>query len=154
MDFFEKIGEKITSTSKDVAKKTKELADITKINAQIGNEEDNIKNMHSQIGKLYYELFSTNPDEPFVSLCASIMESQNKINAYREQIQTIKGVKKCSGCGAEIANSSVFCAICGCKINTNEEGVNDDMSQSKCPSCAKPITDEMVFCTGCGNKLK
>lgn len=115
MAFFEKFGEKLTNAGKDVAKKTKELADVTKLNMQIGNEEDNIKSKYLEIGKLYYELFSSSPDEKFTELCSSIAESENKINTYKDQIQEIKGVKKCSKCGAEIASSAVFCSICGNK---------------------------------------
>ena len=123
MSFFNRL----TNAGKDMAKKTKELADITKLNLQISSEEDNIKNKYIEIGKLYYELFSSNPDEKFAELCSSITESMNKISALKEQILEIKGVKKCPKCGAEIAFSAVFCSACGTKIeNDNDTTVEND----------------------------
>jgi ribosomal protein L40E len=120
MAFFEKFGEKLTNAGKDVAKKTKELADITRLNMQISSEEDNIKNKYIEIGKLYYKLFSESPDERFTQLFNSIAESKNKINFFKEQIQAIKGIKICSNCGAEIESSAKFCSACGYKSVVEE----------------------------------
>lgn len=125
MAFFEKFGEKLTSAGKDVARKTKELADTAKLNMQISNEEDNIKSKYLEIGKLYYELFSSSPDEKFSEFCSSISESKNKIDTLKVQILEIKGVKKCSKCGAEIAYTATFCSACGSQNASAEAGNND-----------------------------
>ncbi|OPZ88720.1 MAG: Double zinc ribbon [Firmicutes bacterium ADurb.Bin419] len=166
MAFFEKFGEKISSAGKDMAKKTKELADVTKLNMQIGSEEDNIKNNYIEIGKLYYGLFSSSPDERLASLCSSITESLNKINTYKEQIQTIKGIKKCPNCGSEIADSAVFCSVCGNKTSSEEEIAPEEANAetkeeapvveetpSLCPACNEPIDKNAAFCSKCGQKL-
>jgi len=128
MAFFERFGEKLSNAGKDVAKRTKELADITKLNMQINNEEDNIKSKYLEIGKLYYELHSSDPSEEFTDLCASITDSENKINTIKTEIQAIKGVKKCSKCGAEISLSATFCSVCGNK--TVSEDTTDEQSIS------------------------
>lgn len=151
MAFFEKFGEKLTNAGKDVAKKTKELADVTKLNMQINSEEDNIKNKYTEIGKLYYKLFSESPDENFAQLCSSIAESANKINSFKEQIQAIKGVKKCSSCGAEMDESAQFCSVCGNKIiieetpvveeptqDSSEAAETENPSDPACPGCDEP----------------
>lgn len=150
MAFFEKFGEKLTNAGKDVAKKTKELADVTKLNMQISSEEDNIKNKYSEIGKLYYKLFSESPDERFTQLFSSITESAGKINSFKEQIQAIKGMKKCSSCGAEIDDSAQFCSVCGNKsiveekpaveepAQDNSEGA-ENASHQACPESDEPI---------------
>jgi RNA polymerase subunit RPABC4/transcription elongation factor Spt4 len=153
MAFFEKIGEKITSTSKDVAKKTKEITEVTKLNSQINSEEDKIKVKYSEIGKLYYESFMAAPNEEFAGLCNAITESLNKIDSLKNTIQVIKGVKKCQSCGAEIINSAQFCNVCGSKINFAEEIPTLDLSQPKCTNCGELITGDSMFCSGCGNKI-
>ena len=154
MAFFEKLGEKISSTSKDVAKKTKDLADITRINMQISGEEDNIKDLYNQIGKKYYELYPNSNGAEFETLCNSVTESLAKIDTYKEQIQSIKGVKKCSNCGAEIDDNSVFCGICGNKTETIEEKPEETPVSPVCPGCQSLVTEDMAFCAGCGKKLK
>lgn len=125
MSFFEKFGEKLTTAGKDVARKTKELADTAKLNMQISNEEDNIKSKYIEIGKLYYELFSSSPDEKFAGFCNSISESKNKIDTLKVQILEIKGVKKCSNCGTEIDFTATFCCSCGSPTTSAEAGNND-----------------------------
>ncbi len=172
MAFFERFGEKLSSAGKDMAKKTKELADVTKLNMQIGNEEDNIKSKYIEIGKLYYDLFSSTPDERLAPLCSSITESLNKISTYKEQIQSIKGVKKCAKCGAEIADSASFCSVCGNKASSEEEKepeeANDetkegpdeetvaveDIPAPTCPNCNEQIDKDAAFCSKCGQKTK
>ena len=43
MDFFDKLGATITTKSKDVVQKTKDIAEIVKLNGQIANEEDAVR---------------------------------------------------------------------------------------------------------------
>jgi len=126
MSFFEKL----TSAGKDMAKKTKDLADIAKLNMQISSEEDKIKNKYIEIDKLYYELFSSSPDEKFAEFCASITESKNKIDDLKKQILEIKGVKKCSNCGAEIDFSAAFCSACGNKVINDENTTTDNAAEN------------------------
>jgi len=154
MDIFNKIGEKITSTSKDVAKRTKNLADITKINSQISNEENNIRSKYSEIGKQYYRLFHDSPDEMFVELCNSITDSLSKIKCYKKQICSIKGVITCAKCCAEVPDSSIYCGSCGTKIEQSVQETAEDVSKPKCPQCSSDVSDDMMFCTKCGEKLK
>ena len=41
--FFEELGKKVTQTSQEAMKKTKDLAEIAKINAQMTDEEKKLK---------------------------------------------------------------------------------------------------------------
>ncbi|NLL06118.1 MAG: zinc-ribbon domain-containing protein [Clostridiaceae bacterium] len=145
MAFLEKFGEKLTSAGKDVARKTKELADTAKLNMQISNEEDNIKRKYAEIGKLYYELFSSSPDEKFAEFCNSISESKNKIDELRVQILEIKGIKKCSNCGAEINFTATFCSSCG-NATTTAQSENNDKEE---PSTE--VTEKVEEIENCGN---
>lgn len=43
MDFFNKVGSTISSKSKDVTKKAKELAEIAKLTGQIAEKEESVK---------------------------------------------------------------------------------------------------------------
>ena len=141
MSFFEKFGEKLTSAGKDVARKTKELADTAKLNMQISSEEDNIKNKYVEIGKLYYELFSSSPDDKFSEFCNSITESKNKIESLKVQIMEIKGVTKCSKCGAEIAYTATFCSSCG-SPNASTEAGNSDKEDQNSEGTEKVVSGE------------
>ncbi|GGH12059.1 zinc ribbon domain-containing protein [Paenibacillus segetis] len=163
MAFFDKLGEKITSTSKDVAKKTKDLTEIAKINMQIGSEEDKLKSKYLEIGKLYYELFNEAPGEQFTNLCEEITASINQIDSSKRQILSIKGVKICTNCGAEVLQDAAFCGSCGVKV---EEEIPEEsltvidaeveiiVPQIHCSHCDSVINADAAFCGSCGQKVE
>lgn len=170
MAFFDKLGEKITSTSKDVARKTKDLTDIAKINMQISSEEDKIKNKHLELGKLYYELFHATPNEHFQALCEEITHSSNVIESSKRQILSIKGVKICTNCGGEIPLATSFCGSCGTKVEeelpvidiepiesepVESEPVESEPTEQEhhCTQCESVLSADAVFCTICGEKV-
>ncbi|MGF7048414.1 RNA polymerase subunit RPABC4/transcription elongation factor Spt4 [Paenibacillus sp. DS2015] len=156
MSFFGKLGDKITSTSKDVAKKTKDLTGIAKINIQISSEEDKIKNSYHELGKLYYERFHGAPDEDFQLLCDEVTASLQVIESSRLQIRSIKGVKICSNCGAENPLDTSFCGSCGTKVEEEQPQMDiaeDELQQLHCSQCASVISADSVFCITCGEKV-
>jgi hypothetical protein len=57
MAFFEDLGKKVTQTGQEAIKKTKIMAQTTKINSQISAEKRVIADNINKIGERYYELF-------------------------------------------------------------------------------------------------
>ena len=53
MGFFDKLGETFSNTGKEVAKRTKDFTDITKLNSKITTEEDCIQKAYLKIGQLF-----------------------------------------------------------------------------------------------------
>ncbi len=92
MDFFEKMGETITSKGREVADKAKDLADIASLRSQISACEDVIKKNYMEIGKLYYEQFKEAEYNDFVEQCTAIENAKNGVKALEEKISDIKGV--------------------------------------------------------------
>ena len=72
MDFFEKLGDTITTKGKEVTGKAKDLAEIANLKGQIGTCEDVIKKNYIEIGRLYYENHGQEPDEDFDEFCRAI----------------------------------------------------------------------------------
>lgn len=95
MGFFDDFGKKISSAGQEAIAKTKELADVAKINSNISDEENKIKTAYSEIGKKYFENHSEDSEEDYEAQIAVIKEAMEKIKAYEQQIVEIKGVVKC-----------------------------------------------------------
>lgn len=92
MDFFEKVGETITSKGKDVADKAKDMAEIASLRNQIAACEDVIRKNYLEIGKLYYEQFKEAEYNDFAEQCTAISNAKNGVEALEEKIKNIKGV--------------------------------------------------------------
>ena len=60
--FFEGLGKKVSQTGQDAMKKTKELAEMTKINSQIAEEEKKLNKLYMKLGQLYYQMHKNNPE--------------------------------------------------------------------------------------------
>lgn len=92
MDFFEKVGETITSKGKDVTNKAKDMAEIASLRNQISACEDVIRKNYLEIGKLYYEQFKEAEYNDFVEQCTAITNAKNGVEALEEKIREIKGI--------------------------------------------------------------
>lgn len=121
MGFFDKMGETISSKSKDVAKKAKEMAEVTGLNGQIGTQKDVIYKVRKEIGDLVCDNRETwkelNLDDQFARLDAATAE----IERLQGEIRRVKGIKLCESCGAEIEREAAFCPKCGAAAPVVEE---------------------------------
>lgn len=158
MSFFDKIGKTITTTSKDVAKKTKDLTETAKLNSQISSEQKTIDEIKNKIGHIYYSQYKNTPLDNLMPLCNEIDEAYKRIEAYRLQITQIKGVIACHNCGNELPDESLFCSKCGAKIEKpiiEDQEIEEIIENTlKCPNCNSDVSEDMAFCTECGNKLE
>lgn len=153
MAFFDDIGKKITQAGTGALQKTKELADVARINGLISDEEKRVNNAYYQIGKLYVALHADNCEPDFAALVDSIRESEAKVADLKQQVQIIRGVKRCSSCGAEVAANAAFCNSCGAKAPEAPAPVAAD-NLVQCSACGKMVKLGMAFCTGCGALMK
>ncbi|WP_124068387.1 zinc ribbon domain-containing protein [Clostridium sp. E02] len=155
MAFFDKVGETISSKSKDVIKKAKDLAEISSLNGQINSQEEVINKTYSEIGQTYFEIHKDLTDDIYATQCDIIKIALEKIQHLKQDINSIKNAQICPNCGAEIATEVVFCSVCGIKIvaQTPEVIKVPVVVTKACPQCGATISDDSAFCTSCGEKL-
>ena len=113
MAFFDKSWETITTKSKDIASKAKEIAEVSSLNGQISACENRIQQEYLEIGKVYYENYKDTPEELFGESVQNITDSLNGIKQLKESIQSIKHIAVCASCGTEVPADSTFCFACG-----------------------------------------
>lgn len=155
MGFFDDFSKKISTAGQEAIAKTKDFADVARLNSNISDEENKISSAYSEIGKLYFEIHQNDFEECFESQISAIRESQEKIKEFEQQIVDIKGVVKCPNCGAEVPKTAAFCATCGSTIVRKPVAEDSNVTtEKKCPTCGQTIEDGATFCVSCGAKLE
>ncbi len=149
MAFFDKI----TKATQDVVRGTKDLTDTARWNSMIADEQKQIQDLYTQIGKLYYKTASFDSETPLGNLCASVRAAEERIETYRGEVCKIKGVRRCTVCGADAPIKAAFCGVCGAKLEESKptESTGNE-KQIFCTHCGTPLSPDALFCTACGQK--
>ena len=142
MDFFNKVGSTISSKSKDVTKKAKELAEIAKLTGQIAEKEESVKGAYIELGKYVYETQKEDAPEEVAEKFAVIDATVEEIDHLKREIRRLKGRQECPDCGKEVSYSAAFCSYCGAKLPEPEpeEGVEEGDVTEVTEEAAAPET--------------
>lgn len=153
MALFDNLSRKASEISARAIQKTKEISDITRLNAQISEEEKRQNNCYYQLGKQYYSIHSTDGEDVFKPLISSITESEKKLSEMKKQVQDLKGVQRCEKCGAEVEKGAAFCSSCGSPM---PQAVTYVASSDivTCTSCGAKVKKGTRFCTSCGKPME
>lgn len=152
MAFFDRLGKSVSEVSQKTIAKTRELADTSKLNALIGEQERTLNNLYFQIGKLYVSLHRNDFEEEFAGMLHGVADAEEKIRDYKRQIQTIRGVQLCEKCGTEVPNGAAFCSACGAPMPKPQPVIPTDTV--KCGACGAMVKKGMRFCTVCGTPME
>ncbi|MCL2286074.1 MAG: zinc ribbon domain-containing protein [Firmicutes bacterium] len=104
--------------TKSVSKTSGDLLKSTKLSMNLSTEENNLKNLYSEIGKKVHEIYQYGGslgkffDEKYLEIEAS----ERKIADIKEQISVIKGTRICSKCGKNVDRTAEFCQKCGIRV--------------------------------------
>ena len=127
---------------------------IQEVYRLIEAESNIIIRRYVSIGKLYDLKYSEQAEDDFLPLINTIRDSEDKIKEYEEELLVLRGMVRCTACGAEVEEENTFCTKCGARIK--EEPEPAPVSGVRiCPSCNKVFDDgESLFCHLCGTKLE
>jgi hypothetical protein len=120
MDILNKVGETITSKGKDVAKKAKDLAEIASLRTQITIQENSVNRVFQELGKMYYEQHKAGTGDDIAEKCTQIDTAVAEIERLKQAVMTLKGIRKCPICGAEVDEAALYCSKCGAQLPVPE----------------------------------
>ncbi len=140
------ILDRVNKTISDAGQKTRDTVGIANLNRDISNNEKQMNQLYEQLGELYYNAHSDDPEQDFREIVGNITELQNQIDDWNDQIQQLKGYIKCPNCGEYVEGSAIACPNCGHSLIPEGAVV--------CPNCGAVITDQdVMFCQYCGAQL-
>ena len=109
--------DKVKGAAQDAKEKTNEIIEVNKVNKQIGQQEDSIKEAYVLMGKQVYSDF-TNGEELTPELkekCEGIVSAKETIDELKNKILILKNIKVCPSCKTEMPLDIAFCPKCGTK---------------------------------------
>lgn len=92
MDFFDKLGDTITTKGREVTDKARDIAEVANLKGQIHTCEDVIRKRYMEIGKIYYERRGSTPEEEYEDACRDIENARNTVFDLETRIREIKGI--------------------------------------------------------------
>ncbi len=141
MDFIDKVSK----TFSDTGKKTKELADIARLNGKIADNNRKIKQLYTEIGELYCQTHGADAEEAFSGRVSEVQKLDNENKEWNEEIQKLRGMTKCPKCGNYCAGNATYCTSCGQRLLPENVVV--------CQKCGSVVEKGTLFCQYCGARL-
>ncbi len=142
MDFLNMLNKTVS----DAGQKTKDLADIASLSGKVSGNEKKIDKLYKEIGEIYFDAHGDDPEEAFNDLVGNIHDLMRQNDELEEQVQALKGLIKCPGCGEYVDKDSISCPNCGWSFLKEDEIV--------CPNCGKKLKKMMIFCQYCGMRIQ
>ena len=145
MGLFDHIGKTVTNTGRTTIQRGKELADITRLNTRIAENQNRIKILYGEIGEIYYQLHANDAEPEMSAQVNSITKMKQQNQQWEEEIQGLRGFQKCPHCGQMIRKNMVYCDKCGSRILAENLIV--------CKKCGAILKKDTMFCTYCGERV-
>ena len=142
MSFWEEVGQRITKESQKALQRTRDLASVVTINADISDSKRKINDLYQELGQLVV-------NEAFTGVTADQLQSALSDENADETAREIKLTN-----WQEIYSKVMFIRSEEEVIAINESKINELKSESRCPDCGKIVSKGMSFCPECGRKLE
>lgn len=146
--------ENMSRFAQSAVMKSKEMAEVTRLNVEISNTEQKMCELYRQLGEYlvqHPELLPT-ADETVQGLHTSLLELQEKLETVKQTLLDVKNTNICPSCGAEVSRSSKFCDRCGTAMGRSD--LENTEKGAFCPQCGAQVEASALFCENCGAKIE
>ena len=141
MSFWEEFGQRITRESQKALQKTRDIASVVTINADISDSRRKINDLYQELGQLVV-------NEAFEGVTADQLQRALTADNADEIECEIKLTN-----WQDIYSKVMFIRSEEEVIALNESKIDQLKSESRCPVCGKVVNKGMSFCPECGTKL-
>lgn len=133
--------------------------EMDRVMENIAQVEAELQQRILQLGQMYYEDNKNNrgiEEKYFAQVDLINKLSMNRKGFYKNKLR-LEGQMMCDNCGAIIPYGSVFCNVCGGKMDEKQGNVMPipaiNPNEIRCKNCGAVLEDDSVFCTACGTKV-
>lgn len=144
-EIFDDVVVNAKAAASAVSKKAATVYDASKHKITAAEIRGEINKKLKDVGKLTYKqrVYGHNLDEQIDKTIAEIKELKENLDIINNHIDEIKNQKKCPKCEAKIPKNSIYCNICGAKIEEEEEvTVEADAAGEEAEEAVEAAADE------------
>lgn len=141
---FDTIKRNATGVANKAAKKTTDLTSLAKLNVSVKTLETKLDGVYGEIGRLFYNA-ERNGEDYTSDIAALIMKAdkfQSEIDTLRKQINALRKIVVCEGCGNEISDEAAYCSFCGTKQVKPEPEVVEEAAEEIAEETAEEAVEE------------
>ena len=170
MAFWDELRDKFTQGSQGALQKTRELADVMTMNAEISDSKRKIRELYEELGELLVKeafdgmtseqiraaLEEENGDDAsrrivlgnwkeFYSRVRYVRSEEEVIALNESKISELRSDVKCPNCGSRIMKGMSFCPECGAKVikaAAGQEDAGTPVKEQAAPSAEEPQSEE------------
>ena len=119
-----------------VSKKAAFVYDASKHKITAAEMRGEINKKLKELGKYSYKarVYNMDMDEQINDVITEIKELKENLDIINAHLDEITNQKKCPQCEAKIPKNSVYCNICGTKLEEAEEDVSADDTADEAPA--------------------
>lgn len=157
MGFFDEMKGSLSNVGMGISQKANEMSGSVKVTLQIKEEEKQLQENLTNLGKTMFESHSEDAKRLCPDIYNNIIELNKKIADDKKELAICKGMKICPNCGAEQYKEAVNCTVCGMNMQDAANiisNMNMASQEKVCPSCGMKITEGAKFCAGCGTRIE
>ena len=143
MAFFEDLKRNASGVANKAAKKTTDLTSLAKLNVSVKTLETKLDGVYGEIGRLFYNA-ERNGEDYTSDIAALIMKAdkfQAEIDNIKKQINALRKIVVCEGCGNEISDEAAYCSFCGTKQVKPEPEVVEEEAEEIAEDAEAPAAE-------------
>ena len=150
MSFFDHLRRGAMALGRRPKEKVQAFSETTRLKSLLAGEEKYFHKLCDEIGEQFVRLHSEDYPPDFAELMTLAKESKNRADGYRSQINSVRKVRLCPNCGAEVPQEFAFCNYCGTRLPQVDTPVPSGFV--RCTGCHALIPETMDFCNFCGQE--
>ena len=147
MDFLNEFGKRFSSVARSVTEKSKEGAEVTRLNGELRAAEAALEQLFARFGRLCY---GGGGGEEAEALAVRIRAAELQVRELTERRDAAREYKRCLSCGAVFPREAKFCSACGKRLPDEAPKPEPVEPGEYCPRCGAARENAAQVCPVCG----
>lgn len=152
---FGRLGKQVTNVARSVSEKSKDSAEVTRLNAELKAACDALDDLYLRYGKVCYDIGAgADVGDEAEALVVRIRATLLQVAELTAQRDAAQEVRRCPGCGMAHPAEARYCSACGRKLPEDAPKPEPVEVGEYCPACGAAREGGETVCPVCGSAFE